>query len=66
MDKKWALQSITIWGVIITLLGALNIPIPVAKEEGEAIIHALFEIIGIITTVIGRMRATQPIGFFRK
>ena len=63
MNDKWVLASLTIWGVIITLLGTLNIPVPFTEEEGEGIIHAIAVLVGTVMVIVGRFRATKPLGF---
>jgi len=65
--EKHILKSKTIWGVIITVLGVVGIPIPLSPEEGDVIIHSIFEVVGVLLTIIGRLKATGPVGFsFRK
>ena len=66
MDNKFLLKSLTIWGAIITLAGVVGVRIPVMQEEGEQIINAVFEVIGLVSVVIGRLRATKPLGFSLK
>lgn len=63
-SKPWY-QSLTLRGVIVTILGFLLttvIPLPVETGEIAEFVGKLFEVIGLVLTVIGRIRATQPIG----
>jgi uncharacterized protein (TIGR02594 family) len=75
LDKFW-LQSLTVWGAIITI-AAVAIPeigklvgydvtpemIKDIGTHGAAIVQSVASLIGAIMVVYGRMRATKPIRF---
>lgn len=71
---KWWGQSLTIWGVIVTTLSTvvpaigplfgLDVTAEMIRQIGGQLAHlieALGGVIGIILTVVGRMRAAQPL-----
>ena len=74
MDSKWIGKSLTIWGVIITgastvlpavgpLIG-LDLNAAEILQFGDSVtqaINAIGGVIGVIMTVIGRMRANKPL-----
>ena len=73
-DPKWWGNSMTIWGAIVTgltnvlpILGPLigvDISAEMIRDLGQnatQAIQAIGGIIGILLTVVGRMRAIQPL-----
>ena len=73
-DTKWWGHSITIWGVIVTTLTTVlpivaralgyDLSAQVVQDLGSqltALMQALGGIAGIVMTIVGRARATQPL-----
>lgn len=63
MDEKFILKSKTIIGVVITLLGALNVPTFVTNEEVGHILDLGFELFGAVLAIYGRITATKTLGW---
>ncbi len=73
-EPKWWGHSMTIWGTIITALSTvlpavgpligLDITADMVRELGQSLtqlIQALGGIVGIVLTILGRLRAVQPL-----
>ena len=73
-DTKWWGHSMTIWGVAVTTLTTVlplvarslgyDLPAPVVQDLGTqltTLVQAIGGIAGIVITILGRARATQPL-----
>ncbi len=71
---KWWGQSVTIWGALITALSTvlpalgpvigIDITGDLVAEAGEKIVEtvqAVGGLVGLVMTIYGRMRASQPL-----
>ena len=71
---KWWAHSLTIWGVIVTSLTTfaplvarafgIDLPAQLVQELGAqvaAVLQALGGLTGIVMTIAGRIRASQPL-----
>lgn len=69
-DPKHVLQSVTVWGLLISVLswalqlGATKLHLPVLDPNSVAdlVLNVLMGS-GFVTAIIGRVRATQPLTF---
>lgn len=52
-------KSLTLWGLAVTLLGQIGIPV----EAGELqfLYETVVTVVGVIMTVYGRARADKPL-----
>lgn len=73
-EPKWWGNSMTIWGTIITALSnvvpaigpliGIDITGEMIRDLGEGLtqaVQAIGGVIGILLTIVGRMRAVQPL-----
>lgn len=61
--EKFFLQSKTIIGAIILVLGALGITLPISNEEVSHVLVVLQDLVGFILVIVGRIKATKPLGW---
>ena len=68
MDYKNIFASTTIQGTIISLLVMVVqiFKINIASEEITQIVSGIFGIVGVVLTVIGRLKSEKPLGLFGK
>ena len=66
MENKFFLKSVTIIGAIVTACGAFGITLPFTTEEAKEILVLVEKLVGLVLVIYGRVRATQPLGFFPK
>lgn len=73
-EPKWWGRSMTIWGVVVTTLSAvvpiaaracgIDLPAQLVQDLGTQItvvLQAIGGLAGIVITIAGRVRATQPL-----
>lgn len=73
-EAKWWGQSMTIWGVVVTALSTVvptlgpligvDLPGDLVRDAGSQVVTAVQAIgglIGVVMSIVGRLRATQPL-----
>ena len=73
-EPKWWGHSLTLWGVAVTTLSTVapivaracgvDLPAQLVQDLGTqitAVVQAIGGLTGIVITVLGRIRATQPL-----
>lgn len=67
MDVKSIFKSITFWGAVTTLVGQFAPKFMAALGSDPSVVaQYVVTAIGFVVTVIGRLRATQPVSFTGK